>query len=314
MKKILCVFFVAFAAVALFSCARKQSDIVIGAALLTQSHPFYQAMKTSLEAEAKTQGVDLIVTIADQDLNRQISQVEDFINRKVNAIIITPVDSDGIAGGIAKAKEAGIPVVTVDIKANGAAVDTHVATDNYTGGRIAAEAMAQYLGERGTVGLITYPELQSVRDRIQGFKDQIKNYENITVVTELPGRTREEARSASEDMLTAYSDLNGIFGFGDDMAIAATLTAEQRGLPVTVVGFDGLQEARDFVDKNGAFKAVVRQFPEKMGQEGVRMAIALVRGESVPAEIPIVPGLYVSGMGEVAVQVDNGTITLPALK
>ncbi|MGY0399082.1 MAG: substrate-binding domain-containing protein [Ostreibacterium sp.] len=91
--------------------------MTIGATLLTQAHPFYQSIKTALENEAKAQGVNLIVTVADQDLNRQISQIEDFINRQVDAIIVTPVDSDGIAGGIIKAKKKGIPVITLDIKA-----------------------------------------------------------------------------------------------------------------------------------------------------------------------------------------------------
>ena len=292
----------------IFAAGGSDGNITIGATLLTQAHPFYQSIKTALEEEAKAQGVNLIVTIADQDLNRQISQIEDFINRQVDAIIITPVDSDGVTGGIIKAQKNDIPVITVDIKANGVDVDAHIATDNYTGGKIAAEAMAQYLGGNGKIGLLTYPEVQSVRDRIDGFKDQLKQYPDMSVVIELPGRTREQARSASEDMLTAHSDINGIFGFGDDMAIAATTAVEQRGLTVVVVGFDGLQEARDFVDKDNVFKSVVRQFPQKMGQEGIRVAMDILAKKSVEKEIPIVPGLYIYGTGNIDVQSDGGIV------
>lgn len=279
--------------------------VKIGASLLTQSHPFQVAIKEALEKEAEAQNVDIDISIADQDLNRQISAVEDFINKGVDAIILTPVDSDGIKGAIMKANDAKIPVVTVDVKANGVEVDSHIATDNYSGGMIAAEAMAQYLNQKGEVGLITYPEVQSVRDRIDGFKKMAEAYPDLDIVIELPGRTREEAKSASEDMLTSRPDLSGIFGFGDDMAIAATTAIAERGSNAIVVGFDGLEEARNKVDEDNAFRAVVVQFPDKMGTEAVKNAVKLAKGESVDKEVPITPGLYVHGKGFIEVKVEN---------
>ena len=287
-----------------------QKTIKIGASILTQSHPFYVAIKEAMEKEAANQKVDIDIAVADQDLNRQISAIEDFINKQVDVIIITPVDSDGIRGAIMKAKNANIPVVTVDIKANGVEVDSHIATDNFTGGMIAAEAMAHYLGGKGKVGLITYPEVQSVRDRIDGFKKWAKNYPEMRIVMELPGRTRQEAKSASEDMLTSHPNLNGIFGFGDDMAIAATAAIAERNSKTIVVGFDGLEEARKSVDADNAFKAVVVQYPEKLGAQGVINAVKLAKGKSVEKEIPITPGLYVNGKGFVDVKVENGKVFL----
>ncbi|HYE11978.1 MAG TPA: substrate-binding domain-containing protein, partial [Patescibacteria group bacterium] len=183
--------------------------VKIGASLLTQAHPFQVAIKDAIEAEAKNQGAEVSIAIADQDLNRQISAIEDFINKGVDVIILTPVDSDGVKGAIMKAKDANIPVITVDVKANGVEVASHIATDNYSGGMIAAEAMAQYLSQKGEVGLITYPEVQSVRDRIDGFKKVAAQYADLKIVTELPGRTREEAKKASEDMLTSNPNLMG---------------------------------------------------------------------------------------------------------
>jgi len=286
-------------------------EIVIGASLLTQSHPFQVAIKEAIEKEAGNQNVKVDISIADQDLNRQISSIEDFINKGVDAIIVTPVDSDGIKGALLKAKDAGIPVVTVDIKANGVEVDSHIATDNYTGGMIAAEAMAKYMNDEGQVGLITYPEVQSVRDRIDGFKENAKNHPGLEIVTELPGRDREEAKTASEDMLTANPKLGGIFGFGDDMAIAATAAVSERGSDAVVIGFDGLEEAQKSVDQDNAFKAVVVQFPDKMGEEAVKNAVKLAKGEKVEKEVPITPGLYIYGEGFVDVTVENGKVTIP---
>jgi ribose transport system substrate-binding protein len=293
------------------SSNKESKEITIGASLLTQSHPFQVAIKDAIEKEAGAEKVKVDVAIADQDLNRQISAIEDFINKGVDAIIITPVDSDGIKGAVLKANDANIPVITVDVKANGVKVASHIATDNYTGGMIAAEAMAKYLGDKGEVGLTTYPEVQSVRDRIDGFKENLKNHKNMKIVADLPGRTREEAKKASEDMLTANPSLSGIFGFGDDMALAATSAMSERGVKGVVIGFDGLQEARKSVDQDNAFKAVVVQFPDKMGKIAVQNAVKLAKGEKVDKKVPITPGLYVYGKGFVDVKVENGKVIIP---
>lgn len=289
--------------------APENKVVKIGASLLTQAHPFQVAIKEAIEAEAKNQGAEVSIAIADQDLNRQISAIEDFINKGVDVIILTPVDSDGVKGAIMKAKEANIPVITVDVKANGVEVASHIATDNFSGGMIAAEAMAQYLGQKGEIGLITYPEVQSVRDRIDGFKKVAAQYADLKIVTELPGRTREEAKKASEDMLTSNPSLMGIFGFGDDMAIAATTAIAERNAKSLVVGFDGLEEARKSVDADNAFKAVVVQYPDKMGSEAVKNAVKLAKGETVEKEVPITPGLYIYGKGFIDVKVEGDKVT-----
>ena len=292
------------------SKSKTDGEITIGASLLTASHPFQVAIKEAIEKEAGNQKVKVEVAIANQDLNRQISSIEDFINKEVDAIILTPVDSDGIKGALIKAKEANIPVITVDVKANGVEVDSHIATDNYTGGMIAAEAMAKYTGGAGEIGLITYPEVQSVRDRIDGFKENAKNHSGLDIVVELPGRTREEAKTASEDMLTANPSLKGIFGFGDDMAIAATAAISERSAESIVIGFDGLEEAQKSVDQDNAFKAVVVQFPDQMGEVAVKNAVKLAKGEDVEKEVPITPGLYIEGKGFVEVEAQDGKITI----
>jgi len=310
-KKVLLTLTMVFAVMS-FAMANGQQEngkVRVGASILTSSHPFYQAIKVALEEEAATLDVELSIAVADQDLNRQLSAVEDFINKQVDVIIITPVDSDGVVGAIKKAKNAGIPVITVDIPANGVEVDAHIATDNYTGGKLAGQAMAQYLDFAGKIALITYPEVQSVRDRIDGFKEQVAQYKGIEVVVELPGRTREEAKTATEDMMTAHPEVTGVFGFGDDMAIAATTVIKERNADAIVIGFDGMEEGRNTVDADNAFRAVVMQAPGRMGQKAIELAIKIANGEEVEKHIPIVPGLYVYGEGEVPVTLDGDKIS-----
>ncbi len=270
---------------------------VIGASLLTQSHPFYIDLAEAMKKEAAAQNVTLEVAIANQDLNKQLSDVEDFITKKVNVIVLSPVDSSGVRNIITKAEKAGIKVITVDVPANGVKVTSHIGTDNYAGGVKAGEMMAKLLDNKGEVAIINYPTVQSVVNRVNGFRKALEAHKDIKIVADQAGITRAEALAAAENILQANPKVAGIFGFGDDAALAAAAAVKAAKLDkqVKVIGFDGMTEARNAVDSDPVFVAVVRQYPDKMGQLAVQTAVKVIKGESVPAEQPIVPGMYVRG-------------------
>ena len=266
----------------------------IGASLLTQQHPFYIQLAGAMQSEASAQGVPLEISIANQDLSKQLADVEDFIVKDIDVLIISPVDSQGVLPAIMKAREAGIEVITVDVPAAGIDVTSHIGTDNYTGGERAAELMAEELGGEGQVAIIDYPTVQSVVDRIEGFKAGLQNYPNLEIVAQQTGITRAEALAAAQNMLQANPGIDGIFGFGDDAALAASVAVQAANLQdqIKVIGFDGMEEARNAVDTNPVMVGVIQQFPDEMGRTAVQTAVKVMNGEDVPAEQPIVPGVY----------------------
>jgi len=266
----------------------------IGASLLTQQHPFYIELADAMREQAKADNVALHISIANQDLNRQIADVEDFIVKGMEVIIISPVDSQGVIAALARAQAAGIKVITVDIPAARGQVVSHIGTDNYTGGVRAGELMAQILDGKGKVAIIDYPTVQSVVNRVNGFKDALKNHPGIEIVAQQTGITRAAALAAAQNMLQAHPDITGIFGFGDDAALAAAVAVKTAGLEhqIKVIGFDGMREAREAVDTNPVMAGVIQQFPQQMGKVAIETAIKVMAGESVPAEQPIVPGVY----------------------
>jgi ribose transport system substrate-binding protein len=247
-----------------------------------------------MKAEAARQGARLDVSIANQDLNKQISDVEDFISRKVQAIILSPVDSKGVKAAVLKARAAGIPVVTVDIAASGIEVASHIATDNRAGGAMAGELMAQATGGKGKIGVLHYPSIQSVVDRVDGFRQALMAHPGMQIVSVQPGITRAEALAASQNMLQAHPDLAGIFGFGDDAALAALVSvkAAKKQDQVSIVGFDGMAEARAAVDREPAFAGVVRQYPDRMGTLAVGTALQVLAGQRVDKLRAVLPGVY----------------------
>lgn len=266
----------------------------IGASLLTQQHPFYIELADAMKAEATAKNVKLEVAIANQDLNKQLADVEDFIVKGVDVIVLSPVDSKGVKAVIEKAQKAGIKVITVDVPANGVKVTSYIGTDNYTGGVKAGELMAKELGDKGKVAIIDYPTVQSVVNRIDGFKKAIGEHKDIEIVAQQTGITRAEALAAAQNMLQANPDIQGIFGFGDDAALAAAVAVKSAGLEsqVKVIGFDGMEEARKAVDTNPVMVGVIQQFPGEMGKRAVDTAIDVIAGKDVPAEQPIEPGVY----------------------
>lgn len=278
---------------AIFAQATMAKEYKIGASLLTQQHPFYIDLADAMKSEAKKNDVVLNISIANQDLNKQLSDVEDFITKKVDAIIISPVDSKGVQAAIIKAEKAGIPVITVDVAAEGVPVVTHVATDNYAGGVEAGKLMGKLLNGKGKVAVIDYPALQSVVARVDGFKKGLAETPDVKIVAIQTGITRAEALTVAQNMMQAHPGLDGLFGFGDDAALAAVIAAKSaRNDKIKIIGFDGMKEARDAVDSDKTFVAVIRQYPDQMGAKAIDAAVDYLNGKPVEKLIPVAPGIY----------------------
>ncbi len=156
----------------------------IGVSLLNSTHVFYNSIESAMEEQAKEYGWTLDVQDAAGDANKQLGQVQDFITKKVDAIVIAPTNSAGSKSMIDLADKAGIPVFTMDIASDGKPV-THVATDNKKGGQLAAEYVVNNIltDKKGNAAVITYSEIESCVDREKGFTDYLKeNAPDIKIV------------------------------------------------------------------------------------------------------------------------------------
>src|SRR3954469_8668383 len=151
----------------------------IGVSVLTLTNPFFKVIADTITEEARKKGYDVVVVSGEFDVARQQNQVKDFIVKKVSAIVLCPCDSRSIGPAIQEAASAGIPVFTADIAclAPGAKVVSHVATDNYGGGKQAAQAMIEALGEAGgKVVILDYKDAESCILRVKGFKEKIAEF------------------------------------------------------------------------------------------------------------------------------------------
>ncbi len=261
----------------------------VGVTLLTKQHPFYQELESAMRETAQKEGIELLVQSAEFNLADQTAQVENFLTSGVDALVICPVDSAGIAGAVKKANTARVPVFTADIAAQGGEVVCHVASDNVQGGRLAGEYMAKLLGGKGKIVIVDHPVVTSVQDRTRGFMEAISKYPGIQVVDRPPGDgVRDKAMAVTETMLQKHPDLAGIFAINDSTALGALKAVESMGRTnVVIVGYDGDPEARREILRGSPLKADAVQFPRRIGSTVVEMVAKHLRGEQVPKLVPI---------------------------
>jgi len=270
-----------------------QKTKTIGVSLLTRGHIFYRDLEEGLKSEADKNGYDLIITSAEWDLGKQISQVEDFISRKVDAIIVCPVDSKGIGSGIVEANKAGIPVFTADIAAEEGKVVSHIASDNVQGGKLAGGYLAKLLNGKGNVAIINQPAITSVLDRVAGFKEAINKYPGITIVADVNGQgVRDRSLQVTADVLQANPKLTGIFGINDDSALGALDAVNQFNRKgVFIIGYDATPPAVDAILKNSPLKADVVQYPKKIGIKTIDVIRENFNNITVPENVPVEVGI-----------------------
>ncbi|HEX7571538.1 MAG TPA: substrate-binding domain-containing protein [Bacteroidota bacterium] len=279
-----------------FSCGKKDEQAhtrTIGVALLTRGHIFYKDLEEGLREEAARQHYELVVTSAEFDLGKQISQIEDFVARRVDAVIVCPVDSKGIGPGVRKSNEANVPVFTADIAAQEGKVVSHIASDNVAGGRLAGAYMAKALDGKGKIAIINNPVATSVLDRVQGFREAIEKFPGITVVADVNGQAvRDKSLEVTADVLQANPRLDGIFGINDASALGALDAVQQfKRTNIIIVGYDATPPAADAITRGTSLKADVIQYPKKIGTITIEMIRDFFAGKQVPPVVPVEVGI-----------------------
>lgn len=281
----------------------------IGISVLTLNNPFFKIIADNLTAEVAKEGYETILVAGELDVAKQQSQVEDFIAKGCSAIVLCPCDSKAIGPAIQKANTAGIPVFTVDIAclAPQAKVVSHIATDNYGGGKQAGAAMIEALGGRGgKVVILDFKQAESCLLRVKGFKEVITahNEQNpnnqIEIVAELPGDGLiEKGFKAAQDALQAHDDLAGIFAINDPSALGAYEAMEkaEKTAQVKLIGFDGQDVGKEAI-RDGKIYADPIQYPDRMGVLTAQSIIKHFDGERLPAEQLIPTELYRKADGE----------------
>ena len=280
-------------------CLRAASGYTIAVIPKGTTHEFWKsinagAFKARDELAEKGIKVDVIWKgpLKEDDRDHQIQVVENFTSRRVNGIVLAPLDSQALVRPVNSAMRAKIPVVIFDSGLKSGNYISFVATDNYKGGVLAAEHLGKLLGGKGNVILLRYAVgSASTEEREAGFYDTVKKkFPEIKLLSsdQYAGPTRESAYQASQNLLNRFGrDVNGIFCPCEPPTIAMTKALRdigKAGGKVKMVGFDaGSQSVADL--KNGDVQGLVVQNPVYMGYKGVMTMVEHLQGKKVEKRI-----------------------------
>lgn len=270
-------------------CQREPSK-VIGVVPKGANHIFWQTVRAGAVKAAREGGYQVEWNAPDLeiDASRQIAIVESMINKQLAGIVLAPVDRKALVSVVERAGKAGIPLAIFD-----SAIDTqqrvsYVATDNVEGGRIAARRLAEIIGKKGKVAVITFMAgSAATEERTHGFEDEIRTkFPEINIVARQFGMAdRAKSMAVTENILTAHPDLAGIFADNESSSSGAVQALKSRGKSkVKMVAFDHAENLLEDM-KAGWIDSLLVQNPFRMGEASVQAVLAKLRGETPVATV-----------------------------
>ncbi len=256
----------------------------IGLTVQSIENPFFVAIQTGAEAEGKKIGATVTLQDGRHDIGNQTNIIDDFVQQQVDLIVLNAVDSAGIAPAVTRARKAGIPVIAVDVGAEGG-VSATITSDNVQAGEIAAQYMVDRLHGKGVIAVLDGPPVTAVQDRIKGMNNVLAKSPGIKVVsTQVGDGSRDKGLSLGTTVLTANPHLDAVFAINDPTALGVELAAKQAGRKdFFIVGIDGSPDIVNDMKAHGLVAASAAQDPSRLGSMAVQIGTQVAAGKK-PAQ------------------------------
>lgn len=274
-------------------------EMVVGYSQIGAESNWRTGNTASIKETAVDLGVELIFDDGQQRQENQIKAIRTFIAQQVDVIGVSPVVEDGWESVFQEAKDAGIPIILVDRRANVPEdlYATYLGSDFMEEGRNAARVMVDLLaGEGKIVELVGTVGSAPAIDRAAGFREIIQDYPDMHIIASESGDfTRAKGEEVMGDLLQLYGDeIDAVYAHNDDMAIGAIKAIEEYGLQpgqqIKIVSIDAIRDAfQAMID--GKLNATIECNP-LLGPQFFDLALKVVNGEPVPKWIPSEEGIF----------------------
>ncbi len=268
----------------------EQRRLLIGVSVLDLANPYYVQVVEGIKSAAVEQEIDLLINDPKSSVDNQIKAIQGFIDRKVDAIIVTALDPLVVDPLLAIARSQGIKVLAHFTKVENA--DIFVGADEWdmghTIGRAAGEWIRDKLGGRAQVAILNYPRIPQIANREKGIRDGIAEIapNAVIVAARLAGQPNE-GYIATRDILEKFPDVQVIVGINDGGALGALRALQEihlvgRDSLFFVGGCDATPDALNQMRGDTAYRATVDITPYENGRMGVEFALKLIRGQILP--------------------------------
>lgn len=288
---------IALACAATYTQAADKPLKSIGITVGSLGNPFFVTIAKGAEAKAKQINPQVKVTAvsADYDLNKQFTQIDNFISAKVDMILLNAADPKAIESAVKKARAAGIVVVGVDVAAAGA--DATVQTNNVQAGELACDYIAKKLNGQGNVIIENGPQVSAVIDRVKGCKAVFAKSPGIKTLSDDQDAkgSREGGLNVAQGYLTRFPKIDAIFAINDPQAIGTDLAAKQfkrKGIVITSV--DGAPDIEQALKSDTLIEASASQDPWAMAQQAVEVGYGIMNGKKPADPMILMPSTLIT--------------------
>ena len=242
----------------------------------------------TMEAAAKEAGVELTVVSADQDINKQVSQIEMAVNAKATAIIIEPVSAEGVLAAVESAEKAGIPCIIYNQNISDPSKATSfVGVSNADMGYMEMKRACEDMGGKGNVALLLGPRgSEGQLGRSEGYTRALAEYPDVKVVFEEEAAwTTEDALKLAENWLSTGTEINAFVCQNDNMALGAIKAVEDIGKSgeIKAYGVDAVEDAIKAI-KEGRLAISVDQSTGAQSKAAIECVVKLFKGEKLDAQ------------------------------
>ena len=266
-----------------------EEPLRIGVSVYNMSS-FITAGQEGMDAYAEANCIELLWNSADDDVNTQAGQVDQYVTAGVDAIIVVPVQADSLQPQVTAAAAAGIPMLDVNASLDSDELAGSVLPDDVAAGAQQMQMMADELGGSGNIVIIQGPLGQSGEiDRTAGNNQTLEQYPDINVLAmDTANWTRTEAVNRMSNWISAFGDdIDGVVAQNDDMGLGALQALREAGrTDVPIVGIDGIEDGLNAVE-SGDFIGTMLQNGTVELAAGLAVAESIARGEELPDTDPV---------------------------
>ena len=260
---------------------------VIGVSAIDLTSSFFVGMREAGDKAARDYGVSTVWQSSEGSVERQVSTIQNFVNQRVSAILIDPLDKNALRPAISRATRAGIPVVTMGNKVDAEANHSTLYRDAENMAMV-ARATGAHLGGKGEVALLTGARGNYVSDtREQSFRQTLaREYPGVRLVSVQP--TAFDARKASNTTvtwMTTEPGLDVIACISGPLCLSAKATASSLGKPdLKVAGHDGERDLQPLLEDQSMIIDVLTG-PGRVGYWNVAVGARLAKGAKLPRDL-----------------------------